>query len=117
VTPRGAGLTAKVEARGAAASGPGTRYRIGMQKQSVWLFWIGSLAAMIFASGWVATVGLVIFGLLFVAHLVEFFMNRSLFEREGGSMGHHFVQTMIYGLFHWTPIKERLEAEEGGPAD
>jgi hypothetical protein len=85
-----------------------------MQKQSVWIFWIGAVAAMTFGSGWIATVGQVIFGLLFVAHLVEFFMNRALFVREGGPMLHHFVQTMIYGLFHWKPIKERLEAEEGG---
>lgn len=83
-----------------------------MQKQSVWVIWIGSVAAMVFGSGWVATVGQWAFGLTFLAHLVEFFMNRSVFERAGGSMGHHFVQTMVYGLFHWTPIKQRLEAED-----
>ena len=84
-----------------------------MQKQSVWVIWIASLAAMLFGGGWVATIGQWVFGLMFVAHLVEFFVMRSLFERAGGSMGHHFVQTMIYGLFHWTPIKQRLESEEG----
>lgn len=83
-----------------------------MQKQSVWLLWIGSLAAMLFGSGWIATIGQWAFGLTFVAHIVEFILHRSLFQRAGGSMLHHFVQTLIYGLFHWTPIKERLEAEE-----
>ena len=82
-----------------------------MAKQSVWVLWIGSLAMMLFGSGWVATAGQWAFGLTLLAHLVEFFVNRSLFERAGGSMGHHFVQTMIYGLFHWTPIKEQLEQE------
>lgn len=82
-----------------------------MLKQSVWGLWIGSLAAMVLGSGWVATLGQWLFGLTFVAHAVEFVMHRSLFERAGGSMGHHFVQTMIYGLFHWTPIKQRLEQE------
>lgn len=82
-----------------------------MAKQSVWLLWIGSLAAMVFGSGWIVTVGQWAFGLTFVAHAVEFVVNRSLFQRAGGSMLHHFVQTMIYGLFHWTPIKQRLESE------
>ena len=81
-------------------------------KQSVWILWFGSLAAMVLGSGAVATAGQWIFGLTFVAHLVEFVVKRPLFERTDGSMGHHFVQTMIYGLFHWTPIKERLEADE-----
>ncbi|MBJ18474.1 MAG: hypothetical protein CL933_03530 [Deltaproteobacteria bacterium] len=83
-----------------------------MQKQSVWIIWIGSLAAMLLGSGWIETVGRWAFGLTLVAHIVEFIIYRSLFQRAGGSMGHHFVQTLIYGLFHWTPIKERLEAEE-----
>ncbi|MCP4038809.1 MAG: hypothetical protein GY944_01200 [bacterium] len=81
-----------------------------MQKQSVWILWIASLAAMLFGSGWVVTAGRWTFGLTLLAHVVEFIVYRSLFERAGGSMFHHFVQTMIYGLFHWTPIKERLEA-------
>ncbi len=77
-----------------------------MQKQSVWLLWGGSLAAILFGSGWVETVGQGVFGLTFVAHVVEFLMNRSLFEESDGSMMHHFVQTMIYGMFHWLPIKQ-----------
>ena len=83
-----------------------------MQKQSVWLLWVGSAAAAYLGSGWVAIAGQVVFGLLVVAHVVEFFMNLELFKREGGSMMNHFVQTLIYGLFHWTPIKERFEAED-----
>jgi hypothetical protein len=93
-----------------------------MQKQGVWVIWIGSIAAMLLGSGWIATIGQWVFGLTFLAHVVEFFVFRSLFERAGGSMLHHFVQTLIYGLFHWTPIKQRLEAEvkakaESQPAD
>ena len=84
-----------------------------MQKQSVWVIWIGSAAAMLLGSGWVATLGQWVFGLTLVAHVVEFFVMRSVFERAGGSMSHHFVQTLVYGLFHWSPIKQRLEADEG----
>ena len=80
---------------------------LSMQKQSVWVIWIGSILAMVLGSGWIATVGQVLFGLTFIAHVVEFFMKRPLFEQVGGSMGHHFVQTMIYGLFHWKPLEEQ----------
>jgi len=87
-----------------------------MQKQSVWIIWIGSLAAMIFGGGWVATVGQWTFGLMFVVHIIEFIMQRSLFQRAGGSTLEHFVQTLIYGFMHWAPIKKRLEAEEASQA-
>ena len=83
-----------------------------MMKQSVWVLWIGSLVAMVAGSGAVATAGQWTFGITFVAHLVEFFVKRSLFERAGGSLGHHFVQTMIYGLFHWKPLEEQLGAPD-----
>ena len=84
-----------------------------MQKQSVWVFWIGSLLAIVLASGWVATLGGVIFAFLFVAHLAEFFVKRDVLQRAGGSMGNHFVQTLIYGLFHWKPIEEQLGEGSG----
>jgi membrane protein DedA with SNARE-associated domain len=89
----------------------GLRYNFVMQKQSIWIVWIASVAAMLVGSGWVLTVGKWTFGLMFVAHVVEFFMNRSLFEKAGGSMGNHFMQTLIYGFLYWTPIKKRLESE------
>ena len=82
-----------------------------MQKQSVWVLWIGAALAMLLGSGWVATAGQWTFGLLFVAHLAEFVLKRDVFVRSGGSMGHHFVQTMIYGLFHWKPLEEGLEGD------
>ncbi len=83
-------------------------------KYGVWSIWIGGPAAMLFGSGWDSSAGHIAFWLTLVAHLAEFVVNRSLFERAGGSLAHPFVQTMIYGLFHWTPIKRRLAAE--GPA-
>ena len=85
-----------------------------MQKQGVFVLWFGSLAAWFLGGGWISTAGQVVFGLTFVAHIVEFVINRPLFEKADGSMGHHFVQTMIYGFLHWQPIKERLAAESGG---
>lgn len=86
-----------------------------MQKQSVWVIWIGALAAIFLGSGWVETIGRWVFGLMLVAHVVEFVYHRPLFQRAGGSMLHHFVQTLIYGLMHWVPIKERLASEAATP--
>jgi hypothetical protein len=29
-------------------------------------------------------------------------------------MAHHFVQTLIYGLFHWKPLEDRAKAGRPG---
>ena len=80
-------------------------------KYSVWAIWIGGAAAILLGSGWVSTAGSFVFWLTAAAHVVEFFVKRPLFEKVGGSMGHHFLQTLIYGLFHWKPLEEKLAAE------
>ena len=83
-------------------------------KYGLWGVWGGCLAAILFGHGAVASVGSWILGLSLAAHVVEFFMNLPLFRRAGGSLAHHFVQTLIYGLFHWAPIKQRLDADSTG---
>jgi hypothetical protein len=80
-------------------------------KHAIWLVWFGSLAAIGLGSGAIALIGYLVFWLTLVAHLIEFAVHWRLFERAGGSMFHHFVQTLIYGLFHWSPIKRQLEDE------
>ncbi|MFK7894608.1 MAG: hypothetical protein AB8G23_02165 [Myxococcota bacterium] len=87
-----------------------------MQKQSVWVLWIGAILAMLLASGMVATIGRWTFWLLIVVHFAEFVLKRDVFKQVGGSMGNHFVQTMIYGLFHWRPLEEQL-GEGSGTGD
>jgi len=77
-------------------------------KYSVWILWFGASGAMWLGSGAVARAGQIAFWLTLVAHAVEFVAKRRVFERAGGSMFHHFVQTMIYGLFHWKPLEEQL---------
>ena len=81
-------------------------------KYGVWLIWFGAAAAFVFGDGGVARTGLVVFWVTLLAHVVEFFVKRPLLQRAGGSMGHHFVQTLIYGLFHWKPIQDRLDRPE-----
>jgi hypothetical protein len=82
-------------------------------KPAVWLVWFGAAGAVLFGDGRIATAGLVVFWVTLLAHLVEFAVKRPLFERAGGSMRHHFVQTLIYGLFYWKPIEERSKGPEG----
>ena len=75
-------------------------------KQGVWVIWLGSAAAILWGSGGVATAGTVVFWVTLLAHLAEFVWKRPVMQAAGGSMGHHFVQTMIYGLFHWKPLED-----------
>jgi hypothetical protein len=77
-------------------------------KYSVWGLWLGSAAAIVLGGGWVAGLGHLLFWATLVAHLAEFFVKRSVMERSGGSMANHFLQTMIYGLFHWKPLEDAL---------
>ena len=76
--------------------------------------WIVALLGMLFGSGWIAGVAHAIFWLMGLAHVVEFVAMRKVFEKADGSTGHHFVQTMLFGMFHWQPLKETQEA--GGDA-
>ena len=85
-------------------------------KQSVWIVWLGAAAAIVLGSGWVATLGHVVFWSMLGVHLAEFFVKRPVMEAAGGSLAHHFVQTLIYGLFHWKPLEDRSKRPpETGP--
>jgi hypothetical protein len=79
-------------------------------KQSALGMWFLFLAGMVLGSGWVASLASFAFWATALVHLVEFFVKRSVLEKAGGSMGQHFVQTMIYGLFHWKPLEEQQAA-------
>ena len=83
-------------------------------KQSVWVIYFGAFAAIVWGSGGVSTAGhFVLWGTLAV-HVVEFLVKRPVMAAAGGSMGHHFVQTLIYGLFHWKPLEEGTRPAEPG---
>ena len=76
--------------------------------------WALLLAGMIFGSGWVATAANVAFVAIALVHIVEFFVKKSVLEKAGGSMAQHFLQTLIYGLFHWKPLEEQQAAASEG---
>ncbi len=75
-------------------------------KESVWVIWLGSAAAMVFGEGWVTTAGFAAFAGTLGIHVLEFLVKRPVMEKAEGSMGYHFVQTLIYGLFHWKPLED-----------
>jgi hypothetical protein len=75
-------------------------------KYGVWLLWFGSMAAFFMGDESLAQIGQIAFLGTFFAHLGEFVWKRPLFNKVGGDMTHHFIQTMIYGLFYWKPIED-----------
>ena len=86
-------------------------------KYGVWVIWLGSVWAIVAGSGWVVTAGHVAFWGTLAAHAVEFLVKRRVMEAAGGSMAHHLVQTLIYGLFHWRPLEDAARERQGaGPA-
>lgn len=87
----------------------------GMFKILVAFAWIVSLVA--WSPLWSDAPGIVrwIAPIMGVTHVVEFALFRQLFEKAGGSMGSHFVQTFIYGVAYINPLKESLGAESPAP--
>jgi uncharacterized protein YhhL (DUF1145 family) len=51
------------------------------------------------AGAWVTT-GRVVFCVLLAAHALEFLFFRRRLEALPGSMGHHFVQVLLFGVIH-----------------
>ena len=83
-------------------------------KQGVLVMWFAFLAGMIFGGGWVDSVATFLFWGIALVHVVEFFVKKSVMEKAGGSMGQHFFQTLIYGLFHWKPLEEQQAGATDG---
>ena len=48
-----------------------------MQIQSICVVWIGLAREMLLGSGWVATLGQWVIGLMLLTHVVEFFVHHS----------------------------------------
>ncbi len=74
-------------------------------KLFVLVVWIVFAALAWLSSGWLAVIGQLVLASLIISHPIEFIVKLDLFRRIGGSMLHHFVQTMIFGLFYWRPLE------------
>lgn len=82
-------------------------------KQGVLVMWLVLLIGMLIGSGTIASISSFAFWALIVIHGIEFFVKKGVLEKAGGSMGQHFVQVMIYGLFHWKPLEEQQAGASG----
>ena len=64
---------------------------------AIWLWSIGGL----FAPGLpLAAAGRVVFWIMVVVHAVECVVFLPRLRRAGGSLGHHLVQTFLFGIAH-----------------
>jgi len=72
----------------------------------VLVVWVACVVAMNASLGLISTIGAGIFWLMFIAHIAEFVIKKSVMEKAGGSLGQHFVQTLVFGMFHWKPLEE-----------
>ena len=52
---------------------------------------------------WIGWVFLALLG----AHLLEFALKKDVMRAAGGSMGNHFIQTMLFGFVHWRPLQRK----------
>jgi uncharacterized protein YhhL (DUF1145 family) len=71
------------------------------------VFWVVLLVSLVAPLGGLGTILRAVFALMVVAHLIEFAVFYRTLSRLGGSMGHHFVQTLLYGMFHLQLAKAR----------
>jgi uncharacterized protein YhhL (DUF1145 family) len=80
------------------------------------VFWVvTALSFLVPGSGAVLTTLRAVFLITLAAHALEFLVFGRGLPRHGGTMGHHFVQVMLYGFFHIRLVQ--LEAEPDANAD
>lgn len=71
----------------------------------IWVFCVvGYLAA---EGSAVSTVAVGMFWFLLVAHAIECVVFHSRMRAAGGSLVHHVVQTMLFGIFHIQGLPQR----------
>ena len=69
-------------------------------KAGLLLIWIVCLSAFFVSpAGWTVNAQYLFFGLL-LAHGAECLVFLRRMRAAGGSLGHHVVQTMLFGFFH-----------------
>ncbi|RIL00301.1 MAG: hypothetical protein DCC71_18740 [Proteobacteria bacterium] len=70
-------------------------------KAIVLVLWVACLAAFALPEHlWWASAGRMLFFGLIVVHAVEFALFLPKLRAAGGSLGHHFVQVMLFGIVH-----------------
>lgn len=70
-------------------------------KIAVIVAWLWGLASFFVApESTVSSAGRLVFGFLVVAHAVECVVFLPRLRAAGGSLGHHLVQTFLFGIVH-----------------
>jgi uncharacterized protein YhhL (DUF1145 family) len=81
-------------------------------KTALNVLWVVLALSFVLPTGGIVTLMRGAFLVMLAAHALEFVLFGRTLARLGGSMGHHFVQVLLYGFFHIQLAK--LEA--AGPA-
>ncbi len=86
------------------------------KKTGVIVLWIVLLSSFFVlpddsTGGWI---GRIAFFVTALAHIVEFFIYRPTLRRAEGSLGHHFVQVLIFGVFHYQEVEAELAEQNRG---
>jgi uncharacterized protein YhhL (DUF1145 family) len=86
---------------------------VNYKKIAVLVLWVVMLSAFFVlpddsAGG---RVGRIAFFVTVVAHIVEFFIYRPKLRLAEGSMNHHFLQVLIFGMFHYQEVEAELAAK------
>jgi len=80
-------------------------------KRALNVVWVVLAASFLIPGEGVPATLRTVFVVLLGAHALELAVFGRTLAKHGGSMGHHAVQTLLYGFFHIQLVK--LEAETG----
>lgn len=87
-----------------------------IQKIGVIVLWLVLLSAF-----WVlpdesigGRIGRIAFFVTALAHVIEFFIYRPTLRRAEGSLAHHFLQVLIFGMFHYQEVEVELAEKNAG---
>lgn len=82
---------------------------MSVQKIGVLVLWAVLACAFLLPDESVGgKIGRIAFWVTAAAHVVEFVIYRPTLRRAEGSMGHHFLQVLVFGVFHYKEVQEEL---------
>lgn len=56
-------------------------------------------------------IGRIAFFVTAIAHVAEFFIYRPTLRKAEGTMNHHFLQVLLFGVFHYKEVEAELDAK------
>lgn len=86
---------------------------MGFMKMGVIVLWLILLCAFFVLpdESMGGRIGRIAFFVTVIAHIVEYFIYRPKFVLAQGSMNHHFLQTLLFGMFHCQDVDAELAAK------